>query len=48
MQSQLFRTNVTLLFYRRAIFQILNESFLPLIGEKKTRYECEMDMFEVG
>ena len=28
--------------------QIINESFLPLIGEKKTRYECEMDIFEVS
>ncbi|CAB4026696.1 Hypothetical predicted protein, partial [Paramuricea clavata] len=25
---------------------ILNESFLPVIGEKQTRYECEMDIFE--
>ena len=30
-----------------SLFQILNESFLPLIGEKKTRYECETDIFEV-
>ncbi|XP_046845150.1 coiled-coil domain-containing protein 180-like [Xenia sp. Carnegie-2017] len=28
------------------LIAILNESFLPLIGEKKSRYECEMDIFE--